>query len=74
MNTKTNLVITMPTVIIKEPKADAETKRELVKRITEVDREVYKVYHVSVIIHKVELENVGVNGELPSDVIAERRY
>ena len=64
----------MPTVIIKEPKADAETKRELVKRITEVVREVYKVYHVSVIIHKVELENVGVNGELLSDVIAERRY
>ncbi|AJC72420.1 4-oxalocrotonate tautomerase [Thermococcus guaymasensis DSM 11113] len=63
----------MPTVIIEGPKADAEIKRELVRRITEVVREVYKVHHVSVIIHENEPENVGVDGELLSDVIARRK-
>ncbi len=48
-------------------------KRELVKRITEVIREVYKVHHVSVIIHENETENVGSDGELLSDIIARRR-
>ena len=50
-----------------------ETKRELVKKITEVGREVCKVHHVSVIIHEVELENVGVDGELLADTIARRK-
>jgi len=63
----------MPTIIIEGPKADVETKRELVRRITEVVREVYKVHHVSVIIHEVELENVGVDGELLADTIARRK-
>lgn len=60
-------------VIIEGPKADVETKRELVKRITDVIREVYKVHHVSVIIHENETENVGYDGELLSDIIARRR-
>ncbi|MCD6140428.1 MAG: tautomerase family protein [Thermococcus sp.] len=55
------------------PRADVETKRELVKKITEVGREVCKVHHVSVIIHEVELENVGVDGELLADTIARRK-
>jgi len=55
------------------PKVDVETKRELVKRITEIVREVCKVHHVSVIIHEVELENVGVDGELLADIIARRK-
>lgn len=63
----------MPMVIIEGPKADVETKRELVRRITEVVREVYKVHHVSVIIHENETENVGYDGELLSDIIARRR-
>ncbi|WP_238565097.1 4-oxalocrotonate tautomerase DmpI [Thermococcus litoralis] len=63
----------VPMVIIEGPKADVETKRELVKRITEVIREVYKVHHVSVIIHENETENVGSDGELLSDIIARRR-
>jgi len=63
----------MPTVIIEGPKADAETKRELVRRITEAVREVYGVRHVSVIIHENEPENVGVDGELLADIIAKRR-
>ncbi|USS39881.1 tautomerase family protein [Thermococcus aggregans] len=63
----------MPTVIVEGPKADAETKRELVRRITEVVREVYKIQHVTVIIHENELENVGVDGELLSDVIKRRK-
>ena len=63
----------MPTVIIEGPKADTETKRELVRRITKVVKEVYKVPRVSVIIHENEPENVGVDGELLSDVIARRK-
>jgi len=35
MKQKTDLVIAMPTIIIEGPKADVETKRELVRRITE---------------------------------------
>ncbi|MBC7094198.1 4-oxalocrotonate tautomerase DmpI [Thermococcus sp.] len=63
----------MPTIIIEGLKADVETKRELVKKITEVVREVYKIHHVTVIIHENELENVGVDGELLSDAIAKRK-
>ncbi|ACS90780.1 4-oxalocrotonate tautomerase DmpI [Thermococcus sibiricus] len=66
-------MITMPTIIIEGLKADVETKRELVKKITEVVREVYKIHHVTVIIHENELENVGVDGELLSDAIAKRK-
>ncbi|WP_199203792.1 tautomerase family protein [Thermotoga sp. KOL6] len=50
-----------------------EIKRNLVKRITEVVREIYKVHHVSVIIHEADSENVGVDDELLSDIIAKRR-
>ena len=63
----------MPTVIIEGPKVDVETKRELVRRITEVIKEVYKIHHVNIIIHDNETENVGVNGELLSDSLAKRR-
>ena len=63
----------MPTVIIEGPKVDVETKREVVRKITEVIREIYKVHHVSIIIHDNETENVGVNGELLSDILAKRR-
>ncbi len=63
----------VPTVIVEGPRADREKKRELVKRLTEVVREVYGVHHVSVIIHENETENVGVDGELLSDVLERRR-
>lgn len=65
-------VVTMPVIIVEGPKADEETKRELVKRLTEVVREVYRVHHVSVVIHENETENVGVDGELLSDVLKRR--
>ncbi|MCD6373826.1 MAG: tautomerase family protein [Thermococcus sp.] len=73
MKGKTSLVVGVPTIIVEGPKADVETKRELVKRITEVVREVYKVHHVSVVIHENEPENVGVDGELLQDIIAKRK-
>ena len=62
----------MPTVIIEGPKIDVETKREVVRKITEVIREIYKVHHVSIIIHDNETENVGVDGELLSDILAKK--
>ncbi|WP_430515263.1 4-oxalocrotonate tautomerase DmpI [Pyrococcus woesei] len=62
----------MPVIIVEGPKADEETKRKLVKKITEVVREVYGVHHVSVVIHENETENVGVDGELLSDVLRRR--
>ena len=52
--TKTDLAMVMPTIIIEGLKADVETKRELVRRITEVVRKIYKVHHVSVVIHENE--------------------
>lgn len=64
----------MPTVIVEGPRASEETKKELVKRITEVVREVYGVKHVSIIIHEVDVENVGVDGELLSDILKKRAY
>ncbi|MPW38379.1 4-oxalocrotonate tautomerase [Thermococcus sp. 101 C5] len=63
----------MPIIIVEGPKADEDTKRELVKRLTEVVREVYGVHHVSVVIHENETENVGINGELLSDVLRHRK-
>ncbi|KUJ99712.1 MAG: hypothetical protein XD43_0631 [Thermococcales archaeon 44_46] len=63
----------MPIIIVEGPKADKDTKRELVKRLTEVVREVYGVHHVSVVIHENETENVGINGELLSDVLRHRK-
>ena len=62
----------MPTVVIEGPKAGRETKREVVRRITEVIRDVYKIRHVSVVIHENETENVGVDGELLSDILEKR--
>jgi len=67
------MVLEMPTVIIEGPRADVETKRNLVRRITEVIREVYKIQHVSIVIHDNETENVGIDGELLSDILAKRR-
>ena len=43
------------------------------RRITEVIRDVYKVHHVSIVIHDNETENVGVDGELLSDILAKRK-
>ncbi len=63
----------MATIIIEGPKIDVETKRELVRKITDVIREIYKVQHVSIIIHDNETDNVGVDGELLSDILAKRR-
>jgi len=37
----------MPSVIIEGPKIDVETKRRVVKKLTEVIREAYRVEHVS---------------------------
>ncbi len=48
-------------------------KRELVKKITDVIKEVYGIEHVTVLIHENPPENVGVNGELLADRIARRR-
>jgi len=57
----------MPTVIVEGPKIDVEKKRELVRRITEVIKEVYGIPHVTVLIKENPPENVGIDGELLLD-------
>ncbi|WP_048149350.1 4-oxalocrotonate tautomerase DmpI [Palaeococcus ferrophilus] len=57
----------MPTVIVEGPKIGIEGKRELVRRITEVVKDVYGIPHVTVLIKENLPENVGVDGELLSD-------
>ncbi|AIF68833.1 4-oxalocrotonate tautomerase [Palaeococcus pacificus DY20341] len=57
----------MPTVIVEGPKIDVEKKRELVRRITEVIKEVYEIPHVTVLIKENPPENVGIDGELLLD-------
>ncbi len=57
----------MPTITVEGPPIDIGRKRELVKRLTEVAIEVYKIEHITVLIRENPPENVGVNGQLIAD-------
>ena len=59
----------MPNVIIEGPKLDVETKRFLVKEITDILEKAYKIPRqaYSVVIKENPPENVGVGGELILD-------
>ena len=58
----------MPTIIVDGPPIkEIERKRELVKRLTDVAIDIYKIEHIVVLIRENAPENVGVNGQLIAD-------
>jgi 4-oxalocrotonate tautomerase len=57
----------MPTIIVEGPPIGVEQKRQLVKKLTEVAVEVYRIEHISVLIKENPPENVGVDGQLLAD-------
>ena len=58
----------MPTITVDGPKIqDIELKRQLVKKLTEVAVEVYRIEHIVVLIRENAPENVGINGQLMAD-------
>jgi 4-oxalocrotonate tautomerase len=57
----------MPTIRIDGPPLNINAKRELVRRLTEVAIDIYKIEHITVLIRENTPENVGVNGQLIFD-------
>ena len=57
----------MPTITVEGPPISTDSKRELVRRLTEGAREVYQIEHITVLIKENPPENVGVNGQLIAD-------
>lgn len=58
----------MPIIRVDGPSIpEIERKRELVKRLTDVAIDIYKIEHIVVLIRENTPENVGVNGELIAD-------
>ena len=57
----------MPTIMVEGPPITVEQKRQLVKRLTDVAVEVYRIEHITVLIRKHAPENVGVGGQLLAD-------
>ncbi|TES91101.1 MAG: 4-oxalocrotonate tautomerase [Candidatus Cloacimonadota bacterium] len=58
----------MPIIRVDGPRIpEIERKRELVKRLTDVAIDIYKIEHIVVLIRENTPENVGVNGELIAD-------
>ena len=58
----------MPIITVEGPAIpDIETKREFVKRLTEVAVDIYKIEHIVVLIRENPPENVGVEGKLVAD-------
>jgi 4-oxalocrotonate tautomerase len=57
----------MPTIMVEGPPISVEQKRELVKRLTEVAVDVYKIKHITVLIRENPPENVGTDGQLLVD-------
>ncbi len=58
----------MPTITVEGPiLRDVEKKRELVRRLTDVAKDVYGIEHIVVLIKENPSENVVVNGVLISD-------
>jgi len=57
----------MPTITIEGPPIEVEKKRELVKKVTDVAVDIYKIEHITVLIKENPPENVGVDGQLLLD-------
>ena len=58
----------MPTITVEGPPIkDLDRKRQLVRQLTDVAVEVYRIKHIVVLIGENAPENVGVNGELILD-------
>lgn len=58
----------MPIIRVDGPQIpEIERKRELVKRLTDVALDIYKIEHIVILIRENTPENVGVNGELIAD-------
>ena len=58
----------MPIITVEGPAIpDVATKREFVKRLTEVATDIYKLEHIIVLIRENPPENVGVEGKLVAD-------
>jgi 4-oxalocrotonate tautomerase len=58
----------MPTITVEGPPIpEIERKRQLVKGLTDVAIEIYKIEHITVLIRENAPENVGINGELIAD-------
>jgi len=58
----------MPTITVEGPPIpDIERKRQLVKKLTDVAVEVYRIEHITVLIRENVPENIGVNGQLIAD-------
>lgn len=57
----------MPTITIEGPPISLESKRALVRRLTEVASEIYQIEHITVLIKENPPENVGVGGQLLAD-------
>jgi 4-oxalocrotonate tautomerase len=53
--------------MVEGPPIDVERKRQLVKRLTDVAVEVYKIEHITVLIRENPPENVGIGGQLIAD-------
>jgi len=60
----------MPVIIVESNKINTEKKRELVKSITEITAKVYELPEntVTVLIKELEGENIGVGGNLLSEI------
>ncbi len=57
----------MPTITVEGPPLAIDSKRELVRRLTEAATEIYQIPHITVLIKENPPENVGVGGQLLAD-------
>ena len=57
----------MPTITVEGPPISLESKRALVRRLTETASEIYQIEHITVLIKENPPENVGVGGQLLAD-------
>lgn len=64
----------MPMIIVEGPPIEAEQKRELTRRLTDVLNEVTRIRREAfvVIFHENPAENVGTGGELLADRLARK--
>jgi len=57
----------MPSIMVEGPPVPIETKRKLVKGLTEVAIEAYGIPHIVVLIKENEPDCVGIDGVLICD-------
>ena len=58
----------MPTITVEGPPIeDVDSKRQLVRELTDAAVKIYGIKHITVLIRENAPENVGVSGELLID-------